>query len=177
VVTRGLLNILETEGELVSILAHEMGHIERSHCLNIVKYELLAKKIGDAELGRFADLITAIFLRQAFSKTQENEADEYAFQLLEQTQYDPHSVGQAFQRLLDYQKQYGYPSVAKQEADVIRDYLLSHPPVEIRIDKFTSQAKTWWRRAQGKERRYVGKRNLAEQNAFPKTQYPEEWRP
>ncbi len=176
VVTQGLLDILESEGELLAILAHEMGHVERSHCLNAVKYELLAKKTGNAELGQLVDIATVLLLRHSFSKTQENEADNYAFQVMENLPYDPACLSSAFQRLLDFQNTFAAGPNTPEEADIIRDYLSSHPPVKIRIEKYAAQAAKWWRQSQGREQRYVGKKNLVNQQAFPKKQYADEWK-
>jgi len=53
-VTKGLLETMQSESELVSILAHELGHIERGHCFDVVKYELLARKIKSEKLGELA---------------------------------------------------------------------------------------------------------------------------
>ena len=46
-VTRGLLEVLRSEAELVAVLAHELGHIEQGHCVDAVKFRLLAEKLGD----------------------------------------------------------------------------------------------------------------------------------
>lgn len=41
----------------------------------------------------------------------------------------------------------------------IRDYFLSHPPLEIREAKFRAQAEAWWRR-NSDQTRHVGEENL-----------------
>lgn len=169
VITPALLRTLEQESELAAILAHEMGHIECGHCLAGVKYELLFKKIGDATLGQLADFATTVFLRHSFSKTQESEADEYAFELLAQTAYDPGAMSRAFQRLHTYNQQNRRdPKTA--DADLVRDYFLTHPPLEIRIEKFTEQARAWWK-THPKARRYLGRKNLAQRHSLVQKDY------
>ena len=70
-VTDGLLHNLKTEGEIVSVLAHEMGHIENGHCLSDVKFEILSKKMQLGTLGELTGYTTNFFLRHSFSKNQE----------------------------------------------------------------------------------------------------------
>ena len=75
VVTDGLMHIMENEAQLVSVLAHEMGHIEKGHCLDAVKYQLALEKIDAKPLGKLADFANTLLLRHSYSKTQENEAE------------------------------------------------------------------------------------------------------
>lgn len=172
-VTTGLLTIMDSETELVSVLAHEMGHIERNHCLDAIKYELTMKKIKAPSLGELVDIANSLLLRHSFSKTQENDADEYAYALLQQTQYDPIGVGQAFERLHAFQHQHSYQKEAK-EANVFRDYFMSHPPLSLRKEKFLERAKAWWK-VNTTQKRYIGKKNLQQRIPFSQQAFAEEW--
>ncbi|MCB1179477.1 MAG: M48 family metallopeptidase, partial [Leptospiraceae bacterium] len=98
-VTKGLLEILKSESELVSILGHELGHVEKGHCFDMVKFELLAKKLGMETLGKLADFIFAFAIKTSYNKTQEDEADEYGYNLIIESKYNPLSTGIAFNRL------------------------------------------------------------------------------
>jgi predicted Zn-dependent protease len=158
-VTRGLLQTLGSEAELVSVLAHEMGHIEQGHCLDAVKFQLVAEKMGAGMLGTIADFGTQVLMSHSFSKTQEDEADEYAYAVLLSSRYDPRGEGRAFASLLDYQRRAPESATESRGLDPIRDYFLSHPPVEIREAKFREQADAWWR-IHPNEARQVGERNL-----------------
>lgn len=168
-VTRGLLANMESESELVSVLAHEMGHIELSHCLDIVRFELLAKKIGAESLGKLADFAMNLLLRHSFSKTQEDDADTYAFELLKNSAYDPSAEGRTFEVFIKYCAKFGKADSPK--ANVIRDYFLSHPPLSIREEKFSEKARLWWKKHHD-EKRYVGKMNLKNRNL---KEYDNEW--
>lgn len=143
-VTEGLLQTLHSESELIAILAHEMGHIELGHCFESMKFTMLARKMNSEELGRLADLAYGSFLRHTFSKTQENEADEYAFALLTESIYDPKALALSFQRLLDAladpQEDDGRPKAPS----VIEEYYATHPTLEMRFVKFSSDADQWW---------------------------------
>ena len=85
-----------------------MRHIERGHCFDAIKYELTFRKIKAPTIGQLADFTFSLFLRHSFSKTQENAADEYGYDLLLLTKYDPLAFSDAFREL---EKLYGnsYP--------------------------------------------------------------------
>lgn len=156
VVTSGLLKIVKSESELVAVLAHEMGHIEMSHCFDSVKYEILSKKIIHNSLGAIADFSRNLLISHTFSKTQEDEADNYGFQLLTSSQYDPSAMPKAFSHL---KAASSIPTSTL--PNPLRDYFLSHPPLDQRIGKFATEAQVWWN-SRGNEKRYIGIKNLEE---------------
>ncbi len=172
VITRGLLNILKSESELVAVLAHEMGHIEQSHCLNSVKYRIAANTVGMADFGAIVDLASQILVRHAYSKTQENEADVYSFDLMTHTQYDPNGVYLAFERIHGYYKE---KQSKKNPPSIIADYFASHPRIEHRIGKFKVKGAKWWR-FHSNTKRYIGIQNLEERTSFFVTQYKQDWK-
>ncbi len=161
-VTRGLLATLQTEAELMAVLAHELGHVELGHCFDQVKFELLARKLTRASYGHIADVAVNLLLQHSFSKTLEDQADEYAYALLVQTSYDPRGVGGAFDRLLQAQ---GGGARQTSHANPIRDYWLSHPPLPLRKDKFAQRADVWWQ-LNPAACRFTGVANLAQRRSF-----------
>jgi Zn-dependent protease with chaperone function len=171
-VTRELLTTLQSEAELVAVLAHEMGHIERGHCFDTVRFELLTRKVGADSLGALADLAAQILLRHSYSKTMEHEADAYAFELMTNGRYDPRGVAGGFRSLQAYLARSGEDTL--RHASPIRDYFTSHPPLEVRAAEFRQRADAWWRRHPG-ERRYVGRRNLAALVPLTRRELPDEW--
>lgn len=173
-VTRDLLTTLHSEAELVAVLAHEMGHIERGHCFDAVRFQLLARKVGAAPLGTLADLAAQVLLRHSYGKTMEHEADAYAFEVLTHSRYDPHGVAGGFRSLLAYLASHGERTPPR--ASPIRDYFTSHPPLEIRAAEFDERADAWWSRHPG-ERRYVGARNLAALVSLSRHELADEWDP
>ncbi len=171
-VTRGMCGILSTESELAAVLAHEMGHIERGHCFDAVRFELLARKTGTEPLGRLADFAANLMLRHSFSKSQEAEADEYAFAMLCALDYDPGGVADAFASFVKYAA--GRGDAARPALNPFRDYFSTHPAMELRHDRYAARANLW-KSAHPGERRYRGTRNLAERKAFPGDEFPGEW--
>lgn len=172
--TKGLLTVMESEAEVVSVLAHEMGHIENEHCFSAVKYELLFRKLKSPTLGQLADFAINLLLRHSFSKTQENEADEYAYALILQTEYDPAAVGNAFRRLQTRADSTSSRHEERQQADIIEDYFMTHPPLPLRIEKYQEQARLWWQQHPD-EKRYIGKSNLMKRQCFCKNVDNDEW--
>jgi len=161
-VTDGLLHTVDNEAQLAAVLAHEVGHIELSHCVDAVKYEITARKLGVLPLGQIADVAAQVLVRHAFSKTQEHEADLYAWTWLSQSRYDPRGSGGSFESLLRWQSAHG---INAYEPGLFRDYFSSHPPLEVRMQEFDHRADRWWRQ-HVQERRYVGMQNLAELSAL-----------
>lgn len=169
-VTKGLLNTLKSEAQIVSVLSHEMGHVERGHCFDAIKYELTFKKIKSSSIGRLADFAFNLFLRHSFSKTQENDADEYGYDLIMLTNYDPMAFSDAFEEL---QKFHGNES--SRSSNIISDYFSTHPPLTLRVIKFEQTALEWWIENKKSHKRYVGIKNLIERMPLSELSLPNEW--
>jgi predicted Zn-dependent protease len=167
-ITQGLLDILKSESELVAILSHEIGHVEKGHCFDRVRFELLTKKIGMSTLGKLADIIFSFTISTSYNKNQEDEADEYAFDLVLLTDYDPSGEGKSFKRLKET-----YSNRESREANIIKEYFQSHPYTEIRMEKFLEKAKLWWRLNQGKK--YIGSENYLQRKDYNEMKLDSEW--
>jgi predicted Zn-dependent protease len=96
-VTKGLYRSLQSESELVGILAHEVGHVIKKHHLKILQQsrlvdmggKVLAKRVGENEhikklIGNGAE----IFAR-SLDKNAEFEADRVAVILAARAGYEP----------------------------------------------------------------------------------------
>lgn len=168
-VTEGLMSTMRSEAQIISVLSHEMGHVERGHCFDAIKYELAMKKIHAASIGQLADLVINVFLRHSFSKTQENDADEYGYDLLLLTEYDPAEFGNAFMQLQKAQE------TSTVRRGIISDYFETHPPLQLRIEKFSQMASAWWIENKGISVRYVGTRNLSDRIPLSTKAFSKEW--
>jgi beta-barrel assembly-enhancing protease len=169
-VTNGLMNTLKSEAQLISVLSHEMGHIERGHCFDAIKYELTFRKIKAQTIGQFADFAFNLFLRHSYSKTQENAADEYGYDLVLLTKYDPMAFSDAFREL---QKLEG--NKLRKSENIVSDYFQTHPPLALRIQKFSQMAALWWTENYDLDKRYIGIENLKVRIPFSKHSFSQEW--
>lgn len=173
-VTAGLLKTVKSEAEVVAVLAHEMGHVELSHCLDTVRFQLLSEKVGSAAMGKLADMAVNILARHTYSKTQEDDSDAYSYAMLLNTAYNPSATGRVFGSFLAY-RQGSHGINHSGHAEPLREYLMTHPHLEHRQEKYSEKARIWWRGNPG-ARKYDGKRNLKELQAFVTgVTYPGEW--
>lgn len=136
VITKSLIDLLKSESELVAILAHEMGHIERNHLLDNIRSSVILSRLFENDTEEFSSSLLHSLAEISFSKTQEDEADEYAFRLLVDRGYDPFAISLALDRLLQY-----YPG--SDPGSILGDFIISHPNLELRVDKFNSKALLW----------------------------------
>jgi beta-barrel assembly-enhancing protease len=137
-INRGLLNVVENEGELAAVIAHEISHanyrhlasiIEKSQKLNIAT---LAAVIAGALLGGGGDATAAIAalsmagaatLSLKYSREHEEEADRMGIEYLTKAGYYPGAMVD-FLRIM---KKYEF--ISKR----LPSYLLTHPGTDERI--------------------------------------------
>jgi predicted Zn-dependent protease len=73
-VTTRMLEFLQSEAELATVLGHEISHVDLKHCVERLQYEVAARKIGGEDLAAIAGL-GSLLVGIGFSKQQELEAD------------------------------------------------------------------------------------------------------
>ncbi len=154
-VTTGLLKLLENEAEMISILSHEAGHIERGHLFDSVRGEMLRRKFKETTIAQLADTAALFVPKITFSKSQEDEADEYAFRMMISKGYDLQAMGDSFDKLLPRKGRdapFTFP---------LRDFFSTHPYLELRANKFHALADQWYAK-NPKAKMYIGKRNFEE---------------
>ena len=95
VFTDGIVELAESDQELITVLAHEMGHVVHRHGMQrIVQSSLSAwimvlmtgdlSAVSDASVG-----LPAVLLNLAYSRDMEREADDYALQVIQENNLDP----------------------------------------------------------------------------------------
>jgi predicted Zn-dependent protease len=137
-VNRGLITLVETESELASVLAHEIGHINKRHVASIIEKSqkigmaTLAAVLAGAFLGGGGDLsaavasfslATASTLSLKYSREQEEEADRMGMSYLVSAGYD----GKAMLDFMKLMRRYEFYS------NNIPSYFLTHPGTDERI--------------------------------------------
>ena len=95
-ITRGLAALAQSEAELASVLAHEIGHVMARHTAQrysralatTLGSSMLSAVIGNNIASQFINLGSALYL-QGYSRGQEFEADTLGVRYLRRTGYDP----------------------------------------------------------------------------------------
>jgi predicted Zn-dependent protease len=121
VITDKLIGMTESPEECAAVLAHEIGHIQKRHTLSKLLANFTASLIfGDNELAAEAAELLAT---SAYSRRQEETADQFGLNLLEKSGINPHIMGTAFRHL-------------KEESDYSggkMEIIMSHPDMDSRI--------------------------------------------
>lgn len=116
-VTRGLLVHLDSEAELATVLAHEMGHVVAGHGRDPAQ-ALGANPQGDA-LGRWV----------SYQRDEERQADEWAVQLAQRAGYDGRAAASML-RSLHRAQGVGF---GEGEAAWETSWADRHPPLAVRV--------------------------------------------
>ena len=103
-ITRGLMNLMNSEAELASVLGHEIGHITARHSAQMItksqlgQIGLLAVVIAKPELAQFGDLLSTgmqlLFLK--YGRDAERQADELGFKYALSENYDVSEMDDVF---------------------------------------------------------------------------------
>lgn len=114
-----LIKSLKSEDELIAIIAHERGHVDLGH--SITGYQKS--------------------FRVLYSKLQEEQADDYAFEFLINLGYDPEGLSDALTRLLDTTSI--FISKNRMLDRLIPSFFESHPTLKMRIERQKAKALSW----------------------------------
>ncbi|MBI2678465.1 MAG: M48 family metalloprotease [Candidatus Koribacter versatilis] len=128
----GLVNLMDTEDELASVLGHEVEHIDHYHCAERYQLEARLRRIGIGDLAGIAELPLSIF-RAGYSKDQELEADREGTRLAVMAGYSPLGavrLFEAFERMERHRS--APPATPADEATrialgTLSGYFQSHP--------------------------------------------------
>ncbi len=121
-ITRGMIELTETEGELAAVLAHEIAHVVERHGLGSIR---TARVLGAVQDGVFqvvdaatpeeVEEVTSLFtdttgdmvdslVTRGYSGATEREADGIAVGLLLAVGYDPYSIIRVLERMDEVQR-------------------------------------------------------------------------
>lgn len=135
-VTRGLYQMLETEDELASVLAHEIAHVNRQHHYNVIKQQKLVElgaNVAQASVTRNSDLskrlasLGADVIARGLDKDAEFEADRDAIVLAARSGYDSASILATLERL----------HARSKSDDALQLLFTTHPAPADRIQKLS----------------------------------------
>jgi beta-barrel assembly-enhancing protease len=131
----GLILLAQSESELASVMAHEIGHVQQRHVARMIAKQkesmaiaigsillaLLASRVGGGDAAQAALAVgqgAAIQRQLAFSRDNEREADRVGFDTLVNSGYDPRAMEAFFTRMQNSTRI--YESIAPA-------YLRTHP--------------------------------------------------
>jgi predicted Zn-dependent protease len=147
-VTRGLMSIVNSEAELASVLAHELGHITGNHNerqqrrslfrgLGVAAISLLT---GSERLSRMAGAAAGYFTLR-YSRKHEYEADDLGLTYLRGAGYDPYEAVDMLAALGRHQ-QFLTATRGRDEANSIPEWALTHPLTENRMARAREAARS-----------------------------------
>ncbi|HEU5452219.1 MAG TPA: M48 family metalloprotease [Terriglobales bacterium] len=138
---QGLINLMDSEDELASVLGHEVEHIDHYHCAERVQVEARTRRLG--AVGELMNLPIEVF-EAGYSKDQELESDREGTRLAVLAGYSPTGalrLFETFDRLYEEHvrrartPQEEITSVALQ---TLSGYFRSHPPSAERAQQIRS---------------------------------------
>lgn len=129
VLTDELVRLARNHDELLAVLAHECGHVERRHALrSVIQASTLATvvsfAVGDASaVASIAGAVPLFLVQSKFSRGFEEEADLYAVRRLREEGISPARLAEILERLAEKHGESEAAWVA---------YVSSHPPTSER---------------------------------------------
>lgn len=132
-VFRGLIEACEKPEELAAVLAHEIGHGQKRHVIKNLIRELGITSVtliitgGDPVI---IDQVAKAVISSSFTRTMENDADDYAFELLQKANINPQNLTAFFIKLK-----------SKDNFEFIPEWMRSHPSLENRIERLAAKKK------------------------------------
>ena len=128
----GLIKYLDNEAQLAGVMGHEIAHADNRHSTSQLTKQygitFLLSVLTQGNAAQLAQLATGLILLK-YSRSSEQEADQYSVKYLYPTQYDAQGAKYFFQKLLNSGQASGTP-----------DFLSTHPGPKSRVDDIT---KTW----------------------------------
>jgi Zn-dependent protease with chaperone function len=159
VITDQLVALLEDDGRIAAVLAHEVGHLEHRHGTRHILQDsisglFLAAVLGDASaIGSLVATLPVVLSHTANSREFEREADTFAYGVMKKTGRSPRLLGEALALLEQHAQSRGEdcpvplepekpggeakkeepPKKPRRSAAADLGYLSTHPPTEERI--------------------------------------------
>jgi len=135
VVTDELVKLATDDEEIIAVLAHELGHLNRRHSLrmliqsSIVAF-VVAWYVGD--VSSVAAGLPVLLLQARYSREHELEADRFGAAILKANGIAPRRLGDMLLKLeIAHRTRQG--DTHPREPNSISDYYASHPATEERI--------------------------------------------
>jgi len=131
VITDQMIQLAATADEVLAVLAHELGHVERRHAMRLILQDSAVAVAAGAITADAASLSVAVaglptLLAQAkYSRTFESEADEFAFGLLRRKGISPDAFADIMERL----------AAGQGNREAALSFVSSHPVTQERVQR------------------------------------------
>jgi predicted Zn-dependent protease len=139
----GMLDQMETEDELASILGHEVEHIDHYHCIERFQVEAKLKNLNLDLVGQLLQ-IPLEFWQAGYHKDEEFEADREGVRLAVESGFSPYGAVSIFSRLAKLCDEYVIHARSPEEElselaiQSLTGYFRSHPLPSERLDQINS---------------------------------------
>jgi Zn-dependent protease with chaperone function len=139
IVTDELVALAASDDEILAVLAHELGHVERRHGMRKALQSTVVGLVTTWYLGDLSSLAAAIpaaLLDARYSREMEQEADAYGARMLKANGLSPSLLATMLERLEGTRagdRKAGGDAKDDQEGDGVGGYLRSHPTTDERI--------------------------------------------
>jgi len=127
-----LVELAEHPDEILAVLAHEIGHVEMRHGLQMLINQsvtafIFGTVLGDvSSISALAVALPTLLIESGYSRTFEFEADAYARDLMIKHGIALHHFPNILRRLTDHEDDHGS----------VMNYLSTHPPTQERVRIF-----------------------------------------
>ena len=131
VMTDELVELAESDAEIMAVLAHEVGHLYGRHSLRILLQNslsalLIAGLTGDiSNITALSAAVPTVLMQAKYSRDFEREADDFAFEYLEGRSVSTNALSDLLLRL---------EQSDSDDGGGIPGWLSSHPPSRERKD-------------------------------------------
>jgi beta-barrel assembly-enhancing protease len=136
----GMLDQMETEDELASILGHEVEHIDHFHCVERFQIEAKLKNLNLDIVGQLLQFPLE-FWQAGYHKDEEFEADREGVRLAVTSGYSPYGAVTLFTRLAKLCNEFVIHAQSPEEElselaiQSLTGYFRSHPLPSERLDQ------------------------------------------
>lgn len=142
VFTDQMIELSESDSELLAILGHEIGHLEKRHLVRrVIQDSLLAMLVvlvtGDVSYASSVLVaLPALLVELAYSRQFELEADDFALKFLKSNNIAPVHFANIMQRLVNSHKEKSEDKTDDENKSLISAYFSTHPVTDERILPF-----------------------------------------
>lgn len=145
-ISRGLLALANSEAELASVLAHEIGHVTARHSAQrhnrsifmSLGAAVLGAAVGNEALNQIASLGGQLYLT-SFSREQEHQADNLGIRYMKATGYDARAAAD-FLRTLGADDNLKQQIAGAKGQDALAGFFATHPKTQDRVQRAADAA-------------------------------------